>query len=265
MLKDKKRRNIRFSIITPSYNQGAFIESNILSVLNQNYKNYEHIIIDGESTDNTIAILKKYNHLIWISEKDNGQSDALNKGFKMATGEIICWINSDDELSAKALQTGANYFYANPDKNSVSGTLEIINSKGERVNVLKSKMFTFNYLLNQDKRLHQPSIFFRKSLFEKIGYINDKLQYAMDYDFFLRVTQISPIDNIPQTLARYRQHSMTKTQTCTLNMVLEQKKVRNLYRGKKFCSASLQIEQNILRNRIKKIINYLAASYGVST
>ena len=103
-------KKLKISIITVSYNQGKYIEDNILSVLNQHYQNYEHIIIDACSTDGTIEILKKYPHIIWTSEPDNGQSDGLNKGFRKATGDIIAWVNSDDKLYPNALEIINKFF-----------------------------------------------------------------------------------------------------------------------------------------------------------
>ena len=107
----------KISIITPSYNQGIFIEETILSVLDQNYPNLEYIIMDGGSTDNTVDIIKKYEDRItyWISEKDNGQSDAINKGFHKSTGDILHWLNSDDVLVPRALNMLVEYLSNNPD------------------------------------------------------------------------------------------------------------------------------------------------------
>src|SRR5450759_2806690 len=119
---------MKISVITPSYNQGQFLEETILSVINQNYPNLEYFIIDGGSTDNSIEIIKKYEkHLTyWVSEKDNGQAHAINKGFKKATGDIVCWINSDDLLIQGAINTISNYFSRNPDVQFINGyTLRI--------------------------------------------------------------------------------------------------------------------------------------------
>ncbi len=113
--------NSKISIITPSFNQGQFIDETIQSVLSQNYESFEHIIIDGGSTDKTIEILKKYPHLIWVSEPDQGQSDALNKGFKMAKSEWVLWLNADDVLLPNALN---NYHYRtikNPKADVIHG------------------------------------------------------------------------------------------------------------------------------------------------
>ena len=120
---------LRISIITVSLNQADFIEENILSVLNQHYSNLEHIVIDGGSTDGTQAILAKYSHLVWKSEPDRGQSHALNKGFKMATGDIIGWINSDDRLHPGALQIVNDYFQNHPCEIGVVGDQALIDAQ----------------------------------------------------------------------------------------------------------------------------------------
>ena len=123
-----KSKIMKISIITPSYNQAQFIERTILSVLNQDYKDIEYIIMDGGSTDGTVEILKKYSdHIIWKSEKDNGQSDAINKGLKMATGDIVAYLNSDDTYQPGAFKEVATFFEKNPDKKWVYGKCLIIN------------------------------------------------------------------------------------------------------------------------------------------
>ena len=128
---------LKISIITVSYNQGEFIRQNIESVLSKDYPNFEHIIIDGGSTDGTVDILKEYPHLNWVSEKDRGQSDGLNKGFKKATGDIIVWINSDDMLCPGALCTINDYFESNPDKSVLTGNIVLVNRNGEKIRILK--------------------------------------------------------------------------------------------------------------------------------
>src|SRR5580700_341038 len=118
----------KISIITPSYNQGQFIEETILSILNQNYPNLEYLIIDGKSTDSTIEIIKKYEQKIfyWVSEKDSGQSEAINKGFQKATGEIVCWLNSDDILMPNALNEVAAQFIKNKELILLNGQTVLI-------------------------------------------------------------------------------------------------------------------------------------------
>src|SRR4030066_2441490 len=118
----------KISVITPSYNQGQFIEETIISVIGQKYPELEYIIIDGGSTDNSTAIIRKYERDLayWISEKDSGQSEALNKGFKKASGDIVCWINSDDLLLPGSLKIVAEYFWKHPDVMFINGnTLRI--------------------------------------------------------------------------------------------------------------------------------------------
>ena len=129
---------LKISVITVSYNQGRFIEENILSVLNQNYENFEHIIIDACSKDNTLDILKKYDHLKWTSEPDKGQSDGLNKGFRKATGDLIVWLNSDDVMCEGAFDALNIFFTENPDKHVVTGNQVIINGKSEIDHVIKN-------------------------------------------------------------------------------------------------------------------------------
>lgn len=186
------------SIITPSFNQGQFIEETLKSVASQTYKNYEHIIIDGGSTDETIKILKKYkakypDKIKWISEKDNGQSDAINKGFKMAKGEILTWLNSDDYYFPYTLEKVVNFFKDNKSCFWLSGDYIVVNEEGKEIHSLvrlykkflrtllfKSTIYVANFI-------NQPSTFFKKEVFEKVGRLNIKLHYEMDYEYWLRM------------------------------------------------------------------------------
>lgn len=204
---------IKFSVITPSYNQGKFIEQTIQSVINQNYANYEHIILDGGSSDETIEILKKYPHLMWISEKDRGQSDALNKGFELATGEIIAWINSDDWYEPNAFSAVAKFFEENQDKNVVMGNCNLVDVNGNIFDRVINAERGFEELKNYKVSRSiptQPAIFFRKKLLEEFGLLDINLNYVMDYDLWMRFAKKNRFYHLGQTFANYRFHQDAK-------------------------------------------------------
>lgn len=225
----------KISIVTVSYNQCEFIEDNIKSVINQNYPNIEHIIIDAGSTDGTLDIIKKYDtHLNWISEPDKGQSDGLNKGFKKATGEIIGWVNSDDKLAKNALFKVGDFFIKNPSEIAVIGNQILIDEKGEHLRTIKSRPYTYDYLLNHAKGITQNSTFFKRSVFDKIGYIDESLHYAMDRDLFIRIASIKEMVYIPESLAEFRLQPNAKTSEGSYKFAKELIKIRKKYKGNFF-------------------------------
>lgn len=203
----------KISIVTPSYNQGKFIEETILSVLNQNYPNLEYIIIDGCSIDNSIKIVKKYENRIayWVSEKDRGQSHAANKGFKRVTGDIIGWLNSDDTYLPQCFEYVVKAFRENPDTEVVYGNFVQTNEENK---VLRKRhvfsKFRYETLLFHNY-LGQPAIFFKKRVLDKIGYLDESLHYTMDWDFFLRMKRQCKIVHVNRFLAICRLHSESKT------------------------------------------------------
>ena len=247
-------KNLKFSIVTPSYNQGLYIERNIFSVLKQNYNDFEHIIFDGGSSDDTIEILKKYPHLIWVSERDSGQSHAVNKGIKMATGDIICWINSDDELEDNALHIADDFFQSNPHEFALTGSEININRKNNFLSESPSRKYFHYGLLNINKDINQPSTFFKKEVFIRYGFLREDLHYAMDYEFFLRVTKYMDIPNISYPLAKSRRHDATKTSSNIRMMLKEQKKVRKEYKGELFCRAAMILIWFSLKERLYGLI-----------
>jgi len=202
------------SIVTPSLNQGDYIEQNIKSVLNQEYPNFEHIIIDGGSTDGTIDILMKYNHLIWVSEKDRGQSEAINKGFKMAKGEIIGWLNSDDCYEPNAFFTIVQELNKAERKYVVFADSYVIDEKGSRIGYLKGKLphpkGWFKYW-QKDYRIPSASVFFYKDIFRKVGYLDENIHYVMDDDYSLRINEHYEFHYIKKPLASMRVHDRAKT------------------------------------------------------
>ncbi|NWF98010.1 MAG: glycosyltransferase [Nitrospirae bacterium] len=203
----------RFSVVTPSYNQGQYIEKTILSVLEQEYPDFEHIIIDGGSTDNTLDILKKYPHLKWLSEKDEGQSDALNKGFRMADGDIIAWINSDDWYEPEAFVSVAEWFSKNPDKNIVMGDCNLIDQNGKIFYTAENYERGFEEMSRfwiTGSIPTQPAIFFRRKLLDEYGYLDKSLKYAMDYDLWIRFSKNNRFYHIEKIVANYLFHENSK-------------------------------------------------------
>lgn len=202
------------SIVTPSLNQAAYIEENIKSVLNQNYPNFEHIIIDGGSTDETIDILKKYGHLIWASEKDRGQSEAINKGFRKAKGEIIGWLNSDDCYESNAFFTIVQELNTAENKYVVFGDCYLIDEKGNRIRYLKGQLPHPKDWLKywkKDYRIPSASVFFYKDILRKVGYLDENIHYVMDDDFCLRINEHYRFHYIKKPLGSMRVHGRTKT------------------------------------------------------
>lgn len=208
----------KISLITPTLNQGKFIRDAIQSVLSQNYPNLEYIVIDGGSTDHTVDILKSYgNKLIWISEKDKGQSDAINKGLKMATGEVISYLNSDDYLQPGVLTKIGAFFAGNTQAFWVTGKCYTVDDKGREARKLITlyKNIFLKYLRNRNifyivQFISQPSTFWRRSVLDKIGLFDTGLSYDMDYDYWLRIWQKYRLYFLDDYLSSYRVHRASK-------------------------------------------------------
>ncbi len=204
----------KISIITPSYNQGQFIEETILSIISQNYPNLEYIIIDGGSSDNTLEIIKKYELYLtyWTSEKDNGQSEAINKGFKMATGEIIGWLNSDDILMPDALIRIADSFKSGKNLDFLNGYTVVIDDN--------SKIITSHFTLKQKRwyaehgifYINQPAMFWKREIFNKIGFLKEDFHTQMDKELMIRIFEHDfRIGHLKKILAGFRVHDKAKS------------------------------------------------------
>ncbi|MBW6440669.1 glycosyltransferase [Patescibacteria group bacterium] len=226
----------KISIVTPSFNQGEFLERTILSVLNQNYPNLEYIIIDGGSTDNSVEIIKKYEKYIsyWVSEKDEGQGDALNKGFLKATGNIVGWQNSDDIYLPKAFLAVANEFKAHSNADIIFGNRLKINKTDK---VWRKFKFTPFYLTSYwycRMSLSNQSAFWKRKLFSEIGMIDKNISFIMDYDFFLRAgIRKKKFVHINRFLGGFRIHESSKTSTFDRKTLEEQHKLLDKKYGKK--------------------------------
>lgn len=203
----------KITLITPSYNQAKFLEKTILSVINQKYENLEWLVFDGGSNDGSLEIIKKYSDYFtfWVSEKDNGQSAAINRGFKMASGEIVGWLNSDDTLYTNCFEEVAKAFLTFPDNDVVYGNFAYIDPED---NILRKKFLpskiSYSKLLYHSY-LGQPAVFYKRELLEKIGFLDVELKFCMDWDFFLRMWKDSKKIHINEFLATYRLHRESKT------------------------------------------------------
>ncbi|HSY76877.1 MAG TPA: glycosyltransferase family 2 protein [Bacteroidia bacterium] len=207
----------RISIITPSFNQGRYLEENILSVINQGYPNLEHIIIDGGSTDNTKQVIEKHkdNLAYWVSEPDNGQSAAVNKGFAKVTGEIIGWLNSDDYYAPGALKVVAKTF-SDSSVNVVCGYSILFDEKGKEqkgiATVTESRGLEFHLRFPD---INQPPTFFRRKTLAEFMPLNTGLHYTMDREMWTKYLQQYGLDHvktIEDILVYFRYHADSKSQ-----------------------------------------------------
>jgi glycosyltransferase involved in cell wall biosynthesis len=227
----------RVSIVTPSYNQGRFIKQTIDSVLNQSYGNIEYLVVDGQSTDETISILKSYgSSLNWISEADKGQTDAINKGLARSTGEIRSYLNSDDVLLPDAVEKIVKHFRHRPDLDLVYGQGMLIDEQGHKIGMYETTDYSFERLVNQCC-ICQPAAFWRTRIAEKIGPFDDQLDYAMDYDYWLRIDRAGGrIEHLHETLAAWRRYPETKTSSARDRIFAEIFKIS--YRHSGFVSSN---------------------------
>ena len=218
-------KNKKITIITPSLNQGSYLEATINSILSQNYPNLEYFIIDGGSVDESVNIIKKYENKIdyWVSENDSGQSNAINKGLKRASGSIVTWVNSDDMLQPGILSKVSSYF-DEPDIGLIFGkTISFGDDTSEKISSFDIN--DLNSKLLGKVAFPQPASFFRREILDEHGLLDESLNYGMDYDLFVRIAlnyKIYPIDDI---VSRNRYHSESKSIANTFNFSLDWAKV----------------------------------------
>lgn len=226
----------KISIITPSYNQASFIEQTIKSIQEQSYPNIEHIIIDGGSTDGTLDVLKKSDaNIIWISEKDEGQTDAINKGLRLSTGEIVAYINSDDFYEKDAFKKVSEVFSQNSQIMWLCGKCRIVRETGEEffrpITWFKNfwlKRYGYNKLLTINF-ISQPAVFWRKKVTEEVGFLDPSLSFAADYEYWLRIGKKYEPAMINEYLASFRIHPKAKGTTSYSEQFKEELNVAKRY------------------------------------
>ena len=208
--------------MTPSYNQTQFLEETIRSVLLQGYPNLEYAIIDGESTDGSLEIIRRYEPWLayWVSEKDRGQSHAINKGFSRASGEIVAWLNSDDLYAAGALPIIGSYFTRDLSLGMAYGDDRVIDSDGTPIETRRSRDFDLRWLLVWNY-IPQPSTFIRRSVVPGSELVDETLHYVMDWDLWIRLARRVSVCRVPYVLSAMRFHPQAKSIEKDFNSEIE--------------------------------------------
>jgi glycosyltransferase involved in cell wall biosynthesis len=199
------------SIITPSFNQAAFLEQTMRSVLEQDHPHIEYLVVDGASKDNSVDIIRKYENKLawWVSEKDSGQADAINKGLARATGEVIAWVNSDDYYLAGAVGAAVKIFEERPEVVLVYGNMLSVDEDGKTFNTLNYKQLTLEDLLCF-QIIGQPAVFMRRSALQAAGKLDPTFHFMLDHHLWIRIAQQGEILHVDQTWAAARYHAEAK-------------------------------------------------------
>jgi glycosyltransferase involved in cell wall biosynthesis len=249
----------KISVIIPSLNQGKYLEECIKSILIQNYPNLELFIIDGQSTDQTISIIKQYEHEIdyWVSEADQGQSDAINKGLAIANGELLAWLNADDFYLPKALDKVVDVYCSDTNSPFYFGNGLRVDKNG---NVIKeffppdSLKFNRDALLLGLNYILQPSTFINHQYLQEVGFLDVSLHYGMDSDLWMRLSQVGIPKSVPAILSASREYETTKTSMGSFERVEELRKISMRH-------SDLEITPGIICYFLDTLHSYLQQGY----
>ncbi|PWH12393.1 MAG: glycosyltransferase [Anaerolineae bacterium] len=205
---------MKVSIVTPSFNQAQFLERTIRSVLEQDYPNIEYIVVDGGSTDHSREIIQKYAERLawWVSEPDQGQTDAINKGFARATGDIFAWLNSDDTYNPGAVREAVEFFQAHPQVGLVYGEANFIDEADRVIGRFPAAQTDYARLRRGYVHIPQQAAFWRAALWHQVAPLDPTFYFAMDYDLWVRLAQITELRYLPgRVWANFRLHASGKT------------------------------------------------------
>ncbi len=215
------------SIVTPSFQQGEFLAENLRSIRQQSYPHIEHIVRDGGSTDGTIELLRSSPDALWVSQSDRGQTDALNQGFAAAKGEIFGWVNADDYLYPDAVRRAVETLQA-CGADAVYGRCLLVDHKARKIGFYRSEPFSYPRLLIRNI-IAQPALFFTRRLYERFGPLDETLDFAMDYEYWLRCSRESRFVYVPELFAAYRIHAAGKTSSASAKHAAEANLLRRRY------------------------------------
>ena len=202
------------SIVTPSYNQARFLEAALCSVLEQDYPNIEYLVVDGASTDGSVDIIRRYADSLtwWVSEKDSGQSEAINKGLRRARGEIVGWLNSDDVYQPGAIAAAVVAFRSHPEAAAIYGDALAIDTEGRPFNKMHARQFSLVDLLAFNI-ICQPAAFMRRTVLEQVNYLNPAYHLLMDHLLWINMARVAPLIYVQQVWAGARYHDQAKNRT----------------------------------------------------
>ena len=253
-------RNPLVSIVTPSFNQGQFIRATIQSVLAQDYPNLEYIVMDGRSADETGSVVKDYaSRLTFISEKDRGQSHAINKGFRLARGSILFWLNSDDVILPGAIRSAVDEFARNPAAGAVYGNGYLIDKNGAVTSPFAAtEPFNLWKLVYLSDYILQQTLYVRRDVLDEIGYLDENLHYTMDWDLLIRIGLRYPLAYIPQWMGCLREYPEAKSFFGGRRRIREMRQMLRRYTGMRLPPAivtyGLNTYQQIWCAEIERIV-----------
>ncbi len=256
------------TIVTPSYNQGRFIAATIESVLSQDYPHIEYLIVDGASTDETAAVVERYaEHLTFISEPDRGQSDAINKGFRMARGSIVAWLNSDDIFLPGAIRAAVDALQSRPDAAAVYGEGFQIDEHGGVISrFAPTQQFNLWRLLNLSDYILQQTVFFRRSIFDEVGFVDEDLHYGMDWELLMRIGLHRPMVYVPVEMGAIREYATAKSFAGGAKRARELTHILRRHTGKRFPPGmfvyGLPTYERIINERIATTLRGTLAPIG---
>jgi glycosyltransferase involved in cell wall biosynthesis len=248
------------SIVTPSFNQAAYLEETIESVLGQDYPNLEYLVIDGGSTDGSVEIIRRHAARLanWVSEPDSGQTAAINKGFRRARGEILAWLNSDDVYAPGAVSRAVQALRDNPQHDLVYSHCDYINQRGDLIQTVKAWGFSPRRILTGIPLVIQPASFMRRTALKRAGFPDESLQFLMDHDLYVRMVLAgSSFQLVPDVWARFRWHSGSKTHRQWIGFNLELQRIVE----RTFAQPSPVVNPNWRREARANVWQWLGEAY----